>query len=175
MFFAPSEDGQQHFLGHGNNQYSRACIQTRSNGTRFTFLFPPSPSSSCGVNILGQLRKLSDFAREGLIYSQLFVPFKFSESRSICGFFRHCSRANAYNSRDAKICFVILREVKDRRDRCCDFFWLPVRLQKDISFLPAAKPSGHRMVRVVVVVGGGLLWGHDLEDRPKVKVNSRST
>ena len=40
-------------------------------------------------------------------------------------------------------------------------------------FLPAAKPSGHRTVRVVVVavVGWGLLWGHDLKGRPKVKVN----
>ncbi len=39
-------------------------------------------------------------------------------------------------------------------------------------FLPAAKPIGHRKVRiVVVVVGGGLLWGNDLEGKPKVRVN----
>ncbi len=44
-------------------------------------------------------------------------------------------------------------------------------------FLPAAKPTGHRTVRVVVVVvvvvGGGLLWGHDLRGRPDQR--SRST
>ncbi len=34
-----------------------------------------------------------------------------------------------------------------------------------IQFLPAAKLTGHRTVRVVVVGGGGLLWGHDLKSQ----------
>ena len=36
------------------------------------------------------------------------------------------------------------------------------------DFLPAAKPTGHRTVRVVVVVGGGLLGGHDLKIQGKL-------
>ena len=40
-------------------------------------------------------------------------------------------------------------------------------------FLPAAKPTGHRTVRVVVVVVGGLLWGHDLKGRPDQRSRSR--
>ncbi len=38
-------------------------------------------------------------------------------------------------------------------------------------FLLSTRQTGHRTVRVVVVGGGWLLWGHDLEGRPKVKVN----
>ena len=34
-----------------------------------------------------------------------------------------------------------------------------------------AKPKGHRTVRVAVVVVVGLLSGHDLKGRLKVKVN----
>ncbi len=46
----------------------------------------------------------------------------------------------------------------------------PRRKPTRIAFLPAAKPTGHRTVRVVVVVvvvggGGGLLWGHDLKSK----------
>ncbi len=44
-----------------------------------------------------------------------------------------------------------------------------LKIIKSSSLLPAAKPTGHRTVKVVVVVGG-LLWGHELEGRPKVKV-----
>ncbi len=56
----------------------------------------------------------------------------------------------------------------------CMLTWLVMQVRKrDFHFLPEAKPTGHRKVRVVVVVVVDYfeVMTLDLKGRPKVKVN----